>query len=224
VQDAEKTADHILAVAVEETKKWEVEKTALAGVQHFEPIVNLNVGGVRYTTSLETLGRFPDTVIGCMFSGRHALPKGEDGYIFIDRDGMHFRHILNFLRSPEDYKVEVGGADVRELQCECKYYGIDELMFTGTEKRLPYTNLVHEKTSHVRGSIVVLTDVAGVHTIRDSGEPIIYCPICHGGFFNFGGYACYFDAFNAQSPGAAQPQVQGHCPLCRCANTSLGRG
>jgi hypothetical protein len=130
---SEQKAQAALAVAVEEIKKWEAEKRALAGVQHFEPIVKLDVGGVRVITSLKTLRRFPNTVIGCMFSGRHALPKGGDGYFFIDRDGTHFRHILNFLRSPESYKVEVDGADARELRRECKYYGIDQLMSTSTE-------------------------------------------------------------------------------------------
>jgi hypothetical protein len=212
VQDATKKAEAILAGAVEETKKWEVEKTALAGVQHFEPIVKLDVGGVRYTTSLTTLRRFPDTMIGCMFSGRHALPKEEDGYFFVDRDGTHFRHILNFLRSPEGYKVEVRGADARELRRECAYYGIDQLM-VGVEKRLPYVN--HEHAA--QGSIAVLADGAGVLTIRDSGEEIEYCRNCHRGIFSIGAGAqryC-FPSFGTQSPPPAQPQVQGPCPICR---------
>ncbi|KAJ1428873.1 BTB/POZ protein [Ochromonadaceae sp. CCMP2298] len=141
VQDAKNRADSILAGAAEETKLWVAEKTALAGVQHFEPNMKLDVGGVRFRTSLTTLCRFPETMIGCMFSGRHAMPLGKDEHFFIDRDGTHFRHILNFLRAPEGYKVEVGGADLRELQRECEYYGIDQLMFPTTEKSLPYRKL-----------------------------------------------------------------------------------
>jgi hypothetical protein len=115
----------------------EAEKEEMSKVQHFEPIVKLDVGGVRVTTSLTTLRRFPDTMIGCMFSGRHALPKGKDGYFFIDRDGTHFRHILNFLRSPESYKPVLTNAEAEELLGECKYYGIDQLMFPETyQKRL----------------------------------------------------------------------------------------
>jgi hypothetical protein len=34
-----------------------------------------------------------------MFSGRFALaPDAADGSYFLDRDGTHFRHVLNFLR------------------------------------------------------------------------------------------------------------------------------
>ena len=43
-------------------------------------------------------------MIGAVFSGRHALPTDDEGYFFIDRDGRHFHNILNFLRSPEQFK------------------------------------------------------------------------------------------------------------------------
>jgi vacuolar-type H+-ATPase subunit H len=220
VQDAEKKAETILAGAVADTKKWEAdkqkweaEKTALAGVQHFEPIVKLNVGGVRYITSLTTLCRFPDTMMGCMFSGRHTLPQGEDGYFFIDRDGKHFRHILNFLRSPESYKVGVTGAEEKELRHECEYYCLDELMFPpGIEKSLVYYKI----TGHRQPSLItVRVDNKGVHTILDSGEKIEYCSHCHCAIFNIGAQKYFLNAFNFESPSAAaQPLVQGTCPRC----------
>ncbi|KAJ1414105.1 BTB/POZ protein [Ochromonadaceae sp. CCMP2298] len=130
--EAEKAVDKKAAIKVwqaEQKAEWEAEKETFSHVQKFLPIVKLDVGGVRVTTSRATLCRFPDSMIGCMFSGRHTLPQGEDGYFFIDRDGTHFRHILNFLRSPEDFQVVVTGADEQELRRECKYYGIDQLMF-----------------------------------------------------------------------------------------------
>ncbi|KAJ1407992.1 BTB/POZ protein [Ochromonadaceae sp. CCMP2298] len=216
VQAAKNEAESILAGATEEIKRWEAEKAALAGVQQFEPIVKLDVGGVRCTTSLTTLNRFPDSMIGCMFSGRHALPKGEDGYFFIDRDGTHFRHILNFLRSPEGYKVEIEGADERELRRECEYYGIDQLMIpatptaTGTEKCLLFKTL-----NGYQGGIAVLVDQAGVYTILDTGEKIEYCPHCDRGIFCARrGKRHFIESFSAQALTAAQPRVQGRCPLC----------
>jgi hypothetical protein len=221
IHDAEQRSEAILAEANEVTEKWNAEMTALAWVQHFEPIVNLNVGGVRVSTSLTTLGRFPDTMIGCMFSGRHTLPKGEDGYFFIDRDGTHFRHILNFLRSPESYKPVLTDAEEVELMGECKYYGIDELMFpademmftsiTGTDKSLPYYDFA---TSSPLGSIDVRVGDAGVLTIRDSGGKIEYCRGCHSGLFNIGVQRYCFINSIAQSPPAAQPQ-EHTCLHCR---------
>jgi hypothetical protein len=181
--------------------------------EHYEPIVNLNVGGVRFTTALKTLCRFPDTMFGRGFSGTHHLPRSEDGSFFIDRDGTHFRHILNFLRSPDSFKMEVRGAEARELRRECKYYGIDQLMFTGTQKRLVY---MYGATGSVpaKGSLAVLVDVNGVHTIRDCGEEVIHCTSCNRGLFNFGGNACYFQEFHKQSTSEGQPKLHGTCPFC----------
>jgi hypothetical protein len=189
VQDAD-TGDAILA-ALEEMNRWEAEKEAISKVQQFEPIVKLNIGSMRFETSRTTLCRFPDTMIGCMFSGRHALPKGEDGYFFIDRDGRHFHHILNFLRSPESYKSGLTGAEEGQLLGECKYYGIDELMFPPppppppppTKKLLP-CYLTSGSAEFCQ--ISVLVDHTGVLTIADSGEKIEYCRSCHRGFFNIG--------------------------------------
>ena len=42
-------------------------------------------------------------MLAAMFSGRHLTAIDEDGRYFIDRDGTHFRHILNFLRDGETY-------------------------------------------------------------------------------------------------------------------------
>jgi hypothetical protein len=221
VQDAEKKAEvilsgaeAILAGAAEEKQKWEAEKKAeketMSKVQHFEPIVKLDVGGVRVTTSLTTLRRFPDTMMGCMFSGRHTLAKGEDGYFFIDRDGKHFHHILTFLRSPESYEMELEGVQARELRRECEYYCLDELMFhRGTEKTLKYYDLNSRPME--QGLIGVLVNRVGVHTIN--GEKIEYCTSCHGAFFNFGMRRLFFPHFDAESPPAAQPRVQG-CYNC----------
>jgi hypothetical protein len=233
VQDAERQAEAILAVAVEETKKWEAEKQAISKAQHFDPTekVKLNIGSMRFETSLTTLRRFPDSMIGCTFSGRHALPKGEDGYFFIDRDGTHFRHILNFLRSPESYKPGLTGAEQAELLGECKYYGIDQLMFPSDPSHpsyepmypdtlssdatisLPYLELPRAGQAP-QGSIAVLADGAGVLTIGDSGEEIEFCRNCLRGIFRIEDTQYFFKDFNGQSLPEQQPNVQGKCPIC----------
>ncbi|XP_059892561.1 BTB/POZ domain-containing protein KCTD21-like [Gadus macrocephalus] len=61
--------------------------------------VSLNVGGELYTTTLDTLTRCRDSMLGAMFSGQIAPLRDRRGNVFIDRDGKVFRHILNYLRS-----------------------------------------------------------------------------------------------------------------------------
>ncbi|KAL6645204.1 hypothetical protein ACP70R_016812 [Stipagrostis hirtigluma subsp. patula] len=62
--------------------------------------VLLNIGGKKYATTVETLTqREPDSMLAAMFSGRHTLPHHPTtGMVFVDRDGKHFRHVLNWLR------------------------------------------------------------------------------------------------------------------------------
>jgi hypothetical protein len=136
IADAEKKAKNIIDDAVANTRKlkedmssWEEEKKTIASSQTIQPRIKLDIGGVRLVTSAVTLTRFPDSMLGTMFSGRHVLPLDEDGYIFIDRDGTHFRHILNFLRDPERFSLELSGGHKTELMRESEYYGLDKDMF-----------------------------------------------------------------------------------------------
>ncbi|KAF5783893.1 putative potassium channel tetramerization-type BTB domain, SKP1/BTB/POZ domain superfamily [Helianthus annuus] len=65
-------------------------------------------------------------MLAAMFSGRHTVHKDSDtvslplGYVFVDRDGTHFRHILNWLRdgvAPNLFDLER-----LELLREAEYY------------------------------------------------------------------------------------------------------
>ena len=66
-----------------------------------EDIIQLNVGGTAYTTTLATLRRYPDSMLGAMFNGSMPTRKDPNGQYFIDRDGTLFIHVLNFLRSSQ---------------------------------------------------------------------------------------------------------------------------
>jgi hypothetical protein len=61
-------------------------------------LVSLNVGGAKFTTTLSTLTKTPNSMLAAMFSGRFAVTTDEKNRFFIDRDGKHFGTILNYLR------------------------------------------------------------------------------------------------------------------------------
>ena len=102
-------------------------------------VVKLSVGGARFQTTLATLQRFPGTFLEVMFNGTWRLELDDKGYHFIDRDGTHFRHILNFLREPAHFECELTPCELRELRRECKYYGLDDLMFPPPESPVVFS-------------------------------------------------------------------------------------
>ena len=88
---AEQRAQGLAEVAAKRTA-LEEEVAAMLQVEHAQDSrVKLNVGGVRYETSIATLRSTPGTMLDAMFSGRHAMdPDDSDGAHFLDRDGGHF--------------------------------------------------------------------------------------------------------------------------------------
>jgi len=59
--------------------------------------VVLNVGGKRFETLMDTLRKFPHTMLGAMFSSGLAV-SDECGEYFFDRDPKLFQVVLNFYR------------------------------------------------------------------------------------------------------------------------------
>ncbi|KAF0914617.1 hypothetical protein E2562_030683 [Oryza meyeriana var. granulata] len=96
----------------------------------FRPCTGVNLedgdgygaGGKRYATTVETLTqREPNSMLAAMFSGRHTLPRHPDtGMVFVDRDGKHFRHILNWLR--DGAVPALSESEHQQLLREAEYY------------------------------------------------------------------------------------------------------
>ena len=75
----------------------------------------------------------PGSMLHAMFSGRFDTKPSEDGSYFIDRDGTHFRYILNYLRTgelivPDDKIVR------KELLAEAKFYQVEGIIEELTPK------------------------------------------------------------------------------------------
>ena len=80
---------------------------------------------MHFATSIDTLTRGdPDSMLAAMFSGRHNVQKEEDGRYFIDRDGTHFRYILNYLRDGNTYIPVDNQQIIDELYEEVQFYHI----------------------------------------------------------------------------------------------------
>jgi hypothetical protein len=102
----------------------EVAAMQLHQVAH-EGRVELNIGGFRFETSVQTLHRVPHTFFDAHFSGRYAQDVCADG----NRDGEHFGHILEYMRDGAISLAEPGARPsvtlLRALKREFGYYCIE---------------------------------------------------------------------------------------------------
>jgi N-acetylneuraminic acid mutarotase len=91
--------------------------------------VELNIGSYRFQTSVQALRRVPHTFFDAYFSGRYAQDVCRDGSIFVDRDGEHFDHILQYMRDGVVSVAEPGAHPsvslLRALKREFGFYCIE---------------------------------------------------------------------------------------------------
>jgi uncharacterized protein YjbI with pentapeptide repeats len=83
--------------------------------------VVLNVGGVRFETTVNTLCSFSDSFFAKMFGGGYDTRTEPDGSYFIDRSGEHFGQVLNFMRTHR-LALPLTQAGIVALQEEMEYY------------------------------------------------------------------------------------------------------
>ncbi|XP_076846934.1 BTB/POZ domain-containing protein KCTD14 [Brachyhypopomus gauderio] len=98
-------------------------KQAVDPQQLHTVVVQLNVGGQMFTTTLGTLRKFPMSKLADMFNGSPKLRKDAEGRYFIDRDGTYFGSVLEYLRTDE-----VPTKHLLEVHKEAVHYGIKPLV------------------------------------------------------------------------------------------------
>lgn len=83
-----------------------------------QSIITLNVGGTEFTTSRSTLE---------MYEGffKALCSRSNETSFFVDRDPMHFRHILNYMRGSPTFPTSKTA--LRELKSEADFYCFDML-------------------------------------------------------------------------------------------------
>jgi hypothetical protein len=129
---AELAAERAKALAEVDARRADLGREVTAMHTHREAQegrVELNIGGYRFETSVQTLRRVPHTFFDAYFSGRYAQDVCNDGSIFVDRDGEHFGHVLEYMRDGVVSVAEAGAQQsvplLRALKREFGFYCIE---------------------------------------------------------------------------------------------------
>ena len=133
LSDAENYFRQVCEIIERETTRVRQEQESINAMSkkldqvHFSSTVKLNVGGQYFTTSVQTLRKDPNSMLAGMFSGKFDTKPSEDGSFFIDRDGTHFRFILNYLRTGK-LTLPEGATFLKELEEEAEFYQIQGII------------------------------------------------------------------------------------------------
>lgn len=88
-------------------------------------VYKLDVGGEIFFTTLETLSKAGGQ-LAARFTGNWKRWRQKDGSYFIDRDPHLFRYVLEYLRTSELCWDNLSVADLKRLQLEADFFGLDD--------------------------------------------------------------------------------------------------
>uniref|UniRef100_A0A0K0F0D9 BTB_2 domain-containing protein n=1 Tax=Strongyloides venezuelensis TaxID=75913 RepID=A0A0K0F0D9_STRVS len=127
--------------------------------RHVEDIININVGGKKYTVRRNDLCADPRSRLNEWFKPGSSKPIGTDkgGNFYLDRDPKSFRHILSYLRLKKERFVPslalpAKPDDLAKLVGECEALNLVELKELALEMLQKYqrTEEQHFVTSYVQ--------------------------------------------------------------------------
>jgi len=104
------------------------------GQASMNDIIVLNVGGIKFETTRQTLLHDPASMLAKMFDPVSPLPPGvlRDGAYFLDRDPVNFRVIINYLRSGQ--LILDKNAHLEAIKIEASFFGLAGLEELVNEK------------------------------------------------------------------------------------------
>lgn len=191
--------DETMSTVANDTNEWKQLKENLATTS-VQGMVLLNVGGRKFTTSVDTLTMEKDTFFTALLSNQWKVEKDKDGYIFIDEDGDIFAEILIYMRNPAKYVLSdeklrqrmINDAEkyklLKLLSLLCCFLGTTLLNF-GQQQKL---NEFYDKKDQLWSLIYKGTrdgfDAAAFHNRANNQGPTMTIIRSTDGYI-FGGYA-----------------------------------
>ena len=119
----------------------------------------------------------PGSMLQAMFSEEFDSKPSEDGSYFIDRDGTHFRYILNYLRTgqlivPKDEIIR------RELLAEADFYRVEGIIKALTAR--PFQNSVILSSEQCQTLMNWLKETGAIKDNTMASDNLLYRASCNG--------------------------------------------
>ncbi|RNA03722.1 BTB POZ domain-containing KCTD6 isoform X1 [Brachionus plicatilis] len=95
--------------------------------------LEINVGGRIFTTSLNTLTKYRDSIFAKMVNGSHPFGKDKNNLLFIDRSPDLFTYVLQYLRAEQldvhKLMADQKAALFKALLTEAKFFNLNAFIF-----------------------------------------------------------------------------------------------
>ena len=108
-----------------------------------DAVLSLNVGGARFQMSRDTAARIP--YFRPFLEGRFDFTRDDDGWIFVDRCGELFKHMLQFARDARRPSRSVLAEHRHALLAECDFFGFEALAHHLREDTCPWDLRVEDR-------------------------------------------------------------------------------
>uniref|UniRef100_A0A4W3GXL7 Potassium channel tetramerization domain containing 14 n=1 Tax=Callorhinchus milii TaxID=7868 RepID=A0A4W3GXL7_CALMI len=140
-------------------------------------VVSLNVGGHIYTSTLATLRKFPRSRLSELVGSPTRHGSDSEGRLFIDRDGTHFRHVLDYLRG-----LDPPAHLASEIYQEAVFYRLEPLVKLLEESPRVFGEMVGRQQflSRVPGyreNIEVMIRVARAEAVASRRSLVTVCVV-----------------------------------------------
>lgn len=166
-------------------------------------VVELNVGGVIYATTRMTVTKYPDSLLGQLFLLKQPIGEQQQadacnhdnvsnncssqslqlipdskGRYFIDRDGVLFRYVLDFLRTgkltlPENFHER------DRLTCEAEYFRLTAMVKVIGQLTQSPEVVVSSLPGHVHHRPLSASISAPISDGKDASDGTLYCIVLH---------------------------------------------
>ncbi|XP_072332022.1 BTB/POZ domain-containing protein KCTD14-like [Scyliorhinus torazame] len=146
-------------------------------LQQSSEVLNLNVGGEIYATTLSTLRKYPGSRLAEMCSAHAKVTTDSKGRLFIDREGTYFKYVLEFLRSEQPPTQFVP-----EVYREALFYNIEPLVELLKNSPEMYGELIARQqflaqVPNYRENIEVVMHLARADSVAARQSRVIVCVV-----------------------------------------------